>query len=228
MNLVKWRLPPIVSMNIRRHPPKSKTQAEKNRRLLLMDAKNETPGRRLRADARRNRKQLLDVARDLFADEGLDASLEEIARRAGVGIGTLYRHFPTRFDLVEAIYAEQMDALIALAQSLTETEEPGKAFFEWLRAEAEQMVTYRPLKIFLMDNPHGKEPSSIEWKERLLEAGGGLLKRAQRAGAVRRPITATEILHLVHGVIMAAEGWGDGDRHIDDLLAVVFDGLKAR
>lgn len=183
--------------------------------------------RPLRADARRNRKQLLEVAREVFAEEGLQASLEEIARRAKVGIGTLYRHFPTRYDLVEAMYAEKMEDLIALAGSLAETETPEEAFFSWLRAEADHMVTYRPLKIFLMDNPRGKEPSSHEWKKRLLEAGGRLLEGAQRAGAVRTTITATEVLHLVHGVIIAAESSGDGNGHVDDLLAVVLAGLKA-
>lgn len=192
-----------------------------------MDRKNNSPGRQLRSDARRNRKRLLEVAREIFAEEGPEASLEEIARCAGVGIGTLYRHFPTRFDLVEAMYAEQMEELISLATRLAQSEPPGEAFLTWLRAEAEHMVVYRPLKIFLMDNPRGKEPASLEWKERLFKATGSLLEAAQRVGAVRPKITAQEVLHLVHGVIIAAEGSNDARRHLDDLLSIVFAGLKA-
>jgi len=93
------------------------------------DNRQET--RPLRADARRNDKRLLDVAHKLFTEKGPEVPMEEIARRAKVGIGTLYRHFPTRSDLLEAVYLDQMEGLIARSATLAETLAPGEALFAW-------------------------------------------------------------------------------------------------
>ena len=162
----------------------------------------------------------------MLTTAGPEASLEEIAHRAGVGIGTLYRHFPTRYDLIEAMYSGRMEELIELADSLAETHSPGDALFEWLRAEARHMVSYRPLKIFLMNDQAGKKPTAVTWKERLREAGSRLLERAQQSGAVRKEIDTTQVLQLVHAVIIAADNGSPSS--VDGMLEVVIDGLRKR
>jgi AcrR family transcriptional regulator len=101
--------------------------------------------RHLRADAQRNRERLLAVAREVFAEKGVEAPLEEIARRAGVGIGTLYRHFPTRLDLVGAIYIDEVDALIRSADDLAVREDPIVALRGWLERFVDYVATKRGL-----------------------------------------------------------------------------------
>ena len=102
-----------------------------------------------RADAQRNYRRLVEVAAKFFTEKGPEAPMEEVARRARVGIGTLYRHFPTRYDLLETVYAEQIEALIGRAQELKDSLPPGPALFAWLQAEAEHMMSYRALKVCL-------------------------------------------------------------------------------
>lgn len=182
--------------------------------------------RPLRADAARNRQQLLDAGHEVLAADGPDAPLEAIARRAGVGIGTLYRHFPTRYDLIAEIYSGRIGELIALADRLRETEPPQEALFDWLRAEARHIVSYRPLKIFMMNDPDGRKPAGTDWKEKLHQAGALLLNRAQKAGTVRKDIDADRLLTLVHAVITAADS--DAPRSADEMLEVVIDGLRTR
>lgn len=192
----------------------------------MMKNKGSVPGRPLRADARQNRKDLLAAARELFASEGPEASLEEIARRAGVGIGTLYRNFPGRYELIQDMYSEQMQELVELADTLASSSTPGEALFEWLRAESRSIATCRPLKIFLMNDSGAKRPTAVNWKEKLAEVGGTLLKRAQKSGEVRNELSTHELLHLVHAVIIAADN--SGPDKVDELLEVVIDGLRSR
>src|SRR4051794_7332359 len=100
----------------------------------VSDAVSRAQGKPLRADARRNRERLVQVARTVFADRGSEASMEEIAKAADVGVGTLYRHFPRRIDLVEAVYRDDVDGLVALATELSETAEPWDGLVRWLQA----------------------------------------------------------------------------------------------
>ena len=179
--------------------------------------------RPLRADAQRNRQQLLDAAHEVLSEQGTEAPLEEIARRAGVGIGTLYRHFPTRYDLISAMYSGRMEELTALADSLARSRPPREALFDWLRAEAQHILTYRALKIFLMSDSNAKKPVGVNWKERLFETGGTLLARAQKAGGIRKEINAAQLLQLVHAVITA-----DDQKSAEQMLEVVIDGLRSR
>lgn len=202
------------------------TRAKKGYTLEGMNNRR-TPSRRpLRADAQRNRQLLLDAAHELLTTEGPDVPLEEIARRAGVGIGTLYRHFPTRYDLIAAMYAGRMGELIELAGRLSQAQPPRDALFEWLRAEARHMATYRPLKIFLMNDATAKKPAGVNWKEKLHEAGGALLERAQQAGTVRKEIDAAQLLKLVHAVITTADN--SDLESVDQMLEVVIDGLRSQ
>ena len=197
-------------------------------RFKAMEESGELDGRTLRADARKNRKNLLDVAREAFAEGGPEAPLEEIARRAGVGIGTLYRHFPSRIELIEAMYSEQIEGLIELAHRLSETKHSGEAFFSWLRAETETMISFRAIKVYLMSSDAQRRSAAHVWKDRLTEAAGLLLRNAQAAGAVRKGIDTAGVLSLVHGVITAAEASTEREKtRARQLLDVVIDGLKA-
>src|SRR5581483_3137064 len=112
--------------------------------MSAMDTSTKTR-RSMRADARQNYEKLLKAATDAFTEHGPDASLDDIARRAGVGIGTLYRHFPTRQDLVEAVFCDQMDALVVLAEELLEHPSPAEAFAIWLQAMLTQSRVCRSL-----------------------------------------------------------------------------------
>ena len=141
--------------------------------------------RRPRADAVRNRARIVETASQVFAARGADASLEEIARGAGVGIGTLYRHFPTRDDLVEAVFHDRIDELQALAEELLASDVPGEALAVWLHAQLEQAATCRGLaaEAMLTMLADRDEPSACESMRR---AGAALLARAQAAGQVAR------------------------------------------
>src|SRR5271157_692409 len=144
-----------------------------------------TENRPLRADAQKNYAHLLDVAHKVFMKKGPDASLEEIARTAEVGIGTLYRHFPTRTDLLQSVYAEQIEALIAQAYGLRDSLPPREALLSFLDAAAEHMMKYKALKACLISAGEGAARSHQQWAPRLREAVGALLAGAEKAGAVR-------------------------------------------
>jgi AcrR family transcriptional regulator len=173
----------------------------------------------MRADARRNYERLLACAHEAFTERGADASLEDIARRAGLGIGTLYRHFPTREALLGALLAERLRGLAAYAEGELDGQEPGEAVANWIRAVCEHGRTYRGIAIGVMSQV-------LEFDEACAEAqaaGDRLLDRAQRAGAVRPDVTRAHIVALVQGLVLATE---DEPELFDTLLSVVLDGLS--
>lgn len=178
--------------------------------------------RPLRADARRNYQRLLAAARTAFAQHGADASLDDIARRAGVGSGTLYRHFPTRQALLEAVYRDQVEELCSQARELLASPSPGDALATWLRAMASYATTKRGLSSLM--TPHPELLSSC--REALRRDGGALLDRAQRAGAVRSDTGLDDLFKLMHAISMATEQAPDGAEQADRLLGVVIDGLR--
>ena len=183
----------------------------------------ERAGRPMRADARRNYDHLVVAARKVFADQGGGASMEAIAKQAGVGVGTLYRHFPKRIDIVEAVYRDDVDVLVGSAErGLTELE-PWAALEAWLRA----YVDYgRSKRTFLNElheafekNPDLKPAS----RDRIWDACERVLRRAQEAGAARRDIDGADLMQLVSPMCMNSTLTADqGDR----LLAMVLDGLR--
>ena len=181
--------------------------------------------RPLRADARRNDTRLLDVAYKLFTEKGPDVPMEEIARRAKVGIGTLYRHFPTRIDLLEAVYLDQMEGLIARADVHKDSLPPGEALFAWLQDEAENMMNNRALKTCVISESPGRL-SRGNWKERLIGAGAALLEAAEREGAVRKGLDGNDLLRLVHAITVAAEKAPDPQAQARLLLRIMTDGLR--
>lgn len=178
---------------------------------------------RMRADARRSRAKLLDAATAAFAENGADAPLEDIARRAGVGIGTLYRHFPTRTDLQAAVFRNQVDAVCSTADSLIGAVSPEQAFAGSVRAIAGYLITKRGLSKALIDSL-GRDSELISaCSLRMRDTLDRLLDYAQRADAVRRDVSAQDVLRLVHGIVMATE---QAPQDTDRLLGLMLDGLR--
>jgi AcrR family transcriptional regulator len=189
---------------------------------ILEDA----PARRPRADAVRNRARYVETAAAVFAARGADASLEEIARGAGVGIGTLYRHFPTRDDLVAAVFHDRIDELEALADELLASDAPGDALATWLHAQLEQASTCRGLaaEAMLTMLAHTDAPSPCE---SMRQAGAALLARAQAAGDVRDGVDIDDLVRMVQAVTLAAEE-SDDPAAAERLFGFVLDGGRAR
>ena len=179
----------------------------------------------MRADARRNRELLLAAALEAFTERGADdTSLEEIARRAGVGIGTLYRHFPGRTALLEAVYTDQVAALCQRADELLATEPPGAALAAWMRELAEFSATKQNLTSALAADYDKDAPVFSACRDDLLAAAATLLTRAQQAGAVRPDVQALDLLRLSHGLAAATAGAADADQ-AERLLSLMLGGL---
>ncbi|WP_053662335.1 TetR/AcrR family transcriptional regulator [Streptomyces sp. MMG1121] len=171
-----------------------------------------------RKDAARNYDALLTAAREAFAEHGSDASLEDIARRAGVGIGTLYRNFPTRRDLFESVYADEVNALCTAAVEVADRE-PWQALTAWLDRFAGYMVTKRAVREALNDESEIFQSC----RESMYAAGGPLLERAQQAGAARADMDFGDLLRLVAGITATAF---DDDAQRDRVLAIALDGVR--
>lgn len=178
-----------------------------------------------RADARRNDAQILDAARVTFAERGADAALDDIARRAGVGIGTLYRHFPTRQALLEAVFGDRVELLCAEAHDLLVASSPGDALATWLRAVVGHITMYRGLAVVLMPILDKDTEPASSWHGVIRAAGTALLVRAQQSGAVRDDIGVADLLKLANGIAVATEQAPEGP---DRLLSLVMDGLWRR
>jgi len=182
------------------------------------------PQRPRRADAARNYDKLLAAAREAFTADGAGASLEDIARRAEVGIGTLYRNFPTRQALLEAVYIDEVDAICRAADDLDGLE-PWDAFVAWLRNFAEYATTKKALSAELMAYLDPAAPVFMHCRESILTAGAPLMEAAQRAGAVRSDAEFSDVVRMVGGIatIPNAE-----PGQVDRILTVALDGLRAR
>ena len=179
----------------------------------------------MRADARRNYQRLLAAAGAAFAERGADdVSLEEIARRAGVGIGTLYRHFPTRQALLEAVYRDQVDALDARAAELIQADSPAPALAEWVAALVTFGKAKRSLTTALLEVLDKDSELLSSCRDVLCGATDALLERAQQAGAVRADVRGSDVIRLAHGVSMAAD-IGQDPGQVGRMLALILDGL---
>ena len=183
--------------------------------------------RPMRADAQRNYTKLLDAASAAFLEHGADdVSLEEIARRAGVGIGTLYRHFPTRQALLEAVYRDQVELLEARAHELIEAESPGDALADWLRALMKFSSTKHTLISALLAT-HGKDSELLSSCGLVIRgAADALLARAQEAGVVRPDADSGDLIRLVHAVNIATQRGPADPGQADRMLALILDGLR--
>src|SRR5271155_259326 len=156
--------------------------------------------RRPRADAVRNRELVLEAAKSVFSAGGPDASLEAVARRAGVGIGTLYRHFPTREALFEAVYRREVEQLGALAGKLKDEAAPVDALRRWLRSNVELVATKKGMLAALAHAAHGSPELYADSFNRLTKAVGALLDRAVAADAIRTDISPEDLLRALVGM----------------------------
>jgi AcrR family transcriptional regulator len=184
-------------------------------------------GRPRRADARRNYEQLLEQARIAFAEFGVDASLDEIARRAGVASGTLYRHFPTRLDLIEAVLAEQIAELVERGRGLLTVEDEFDALSTWLRAVLMHGLTYRGLSAAVMNSALDRRNGLVStWHAELFEVGAALLARARQSGVVVADADEADVLKMVGAIAWAAQDTPDSSAQADRLLALLMNGLR--
>jgi AcrR family transcriptional regulator len=184
---------------------------------------DESGTRPLRADARRNYERIVDAARKVFADQGGGASMEAIAKQAGVGVGTLYRHFPKRIDVVEAVYRDDVDVLVGVANRGLAELDPWPALEAWLRA----YVDYGRAKRTFLNELHEAFEKNPDLKpasrERITAACDQVLRRAQEAGEARTDIDGADLMQLVSPMCMSGTLLSDQS---DRLLAMILDGLR--
>lgn len=180
-----------------------------------------------RADAQRNVEKLVATAREAFAAEGPNASLDDIARKAGVGSGTLYRHFPTRVALLEAVYRDGVQRLCEEGNRLLETDlPPDEALVSWLHGFVGYVAVKRGLAGPLT-SALGQDSGLFTECRTMLEATGGqLLKRAQAAGLIRSDVASHDILRLASAIAHAGEMSGEGAALSERLLGIAMDGLR--
>jgi AcrR family transcriptional regulator len=180
------------------------------------------PERTQRSDARRNRRRVVTAARKCMARDGLDAGIEEIARTAGVGVGTVYRHFPTKDDLVEALANERFERLREIALEALEKDDPGAAFDEFIRAAGLIQAEDRALSEVLVSRPETMRAAAE--RVGMLELTNEVLKRAQKAGAIRTDAEARDIPMVMCAMAGTFQNpFADNDRYI----GIVLDGLRA-
>jgi AcrR family transcriptional regulator len=182
----------------------------------------------LRADAQRNVERLILAAREAFAAHGAGASLDDIARQAGVGSGTLYRHFPTRLSLMEAVYRDGVERLCATGDQLLESEPAADVLADWLRA----FVTYVSQKRGLagaLNSGLGKDADLFAGCNAMIaETGGALMARAQEAGVLRRDVELMDLLRLTGAIAHAGETSPEGSVLSERLLQLAMDGMRPR
>ncbi|GAA2985889.1 helix-turn-helix domain-containing protein [Streptosporangium longisporum] len=182
------------------------------------------PGRPRRADAARNRGALLTAARELFDEYGPEVALDEVARRAGVGNATLYRHFPTRGDLLVAVYAEEVTALCEQGAALLGDPSPGGALLTWLDGFVVHIATKRALALTATEGGDERRTELFgRWHESMRSTARGLLLRAQQAGAVRADLAVADMLALASATAVAAADAPDARR----LLRILHHGFAA-
>lgn len=187
-------------------------------------AEGSRPAEHLRADARQNHARLIAAATQTFAEKGADAPLEEIARRAGVGIGTLYRHFPTRLDLQAAVFRTQVSAVCGKGDELLQTDSPEQAFATWMRSLAAYLITKRGLSKALIEAVGAESELITSCWMAMRETTERLLANGQQAGVIRSDVTATDVVRLIHGVAVSTEKQPD---RAELLLSITLDGLRS-
>jgi AcrR family transcriptional regulator len=208
--------------NIRREPPFSSGTRTVTSDMGEQSTKTK---RQPRTDAVRNRERVLEAAKMVFSAGGADASLEAVARHAGVGIGTLYRHFPTREALFEAVYRREVEQLTDLAEHLKSNPDPVEALRHWLRSNVEFVATKKGMSAALaLAVNSGSELTACSF-ERLTKAVGALLDRAVEAGEIRADISPEDLLRALVGMCYLHDqpGW---QVSVLRLLDVFVDGLR--
>jgi AcrR family transcriptional regulator len=192
----------------------------------VADNSAERAPRRLRADAVRNIDSLLEAAKSVFATSGVDAPAKEIADLAGVGVGTLYRHFPQRSDLVKAVFERGVDRCAEAAAELAAANDPATALALWLHRYTQFLATKRGLAAALHSGDPAFDALPGYFSGRLEPALGALLEAAAAAGEIRADISPRELLHAVATLCMP--GPGDGVAYSQRMVALLIDGLRYR
>ncbi|WP_416799255.1 TetR/AcrR family transcriptional regulator [Ciceribacter azotifigens] len=183
--------------------------------------------RRLRADSIRNRERLLEAATEIFSAGGQHASLEAVARRAGVGIGTLYRHFPTRDSLFEAVYRHEVDLLADLAEQLAAETDPVDALKRWLQANVRLAATKKGMIQALQLAAAGSSELKAYSSERMVGAIRLLLGRAVSAGKVRDDVLPEDLFRTLIGIFYS-QGPGDWQPTALRMVDIFVDGMRKR
>jgi AcrR family transcriptional regulator len=186
-----------------------------------------TLARKPRADAIRNRERVLEAAKAVFSAGGAEASLEAVAKQAGVGIGTLYRHFPTREALYEAVYRREVEQLGELAESLRKDAKPVDALRRWLASNIEFVATKKGMAAALALAAHGSPELHSFSFDRLTKAIGMLLERGIAAGEIRSDVSSEDLLRALVGMcyLHDQQGW---QATVLRLMDVFVDGLRVR
>jgi AcrR family transcriptional regulator len=183
-----------------------------------------TDERPMRADARRNRERLMSAALEAYSEHGEKASMDEIAKRAGVGPGTLYRHFPTREALLADVYRDGVDGIVARAQELAGVGEPMASLRTFLHEQLDWHQQRHGLGVAVKTMLTSDSEVLSHCRSALYGSLGALLRRAQDAGAVRTDVDAPQVLRLVHGITLGSSA-APAEAHV--LLDIVIDGLRA-
>ncbi|GGS83599.1 TetR/AcrR family transcriptional regulator [Nonomuraea spiralis] len=182
------------------------------------------PRRARRTDAARNARLLLSAAKELFAEHGPGVALDDVARRAGLGNATLYRHFPTRTDLIVAVYADEVTVLCDLGARLLDEPSPGEALFTWLDAFVAHISDKRALALAGTDTSQERRAELFrQWHDSMRSTADKLLMRAQRAGEVRTDLTLDHLLALTNATAIAGADANEA-RHLLHLLHHGFTG----
>ncbi len=182
--------------------------------------------RRVRADAQRNIGAVVDAAKAVFTESGVDAPVREIATRAGVGVGTLYRHFPQRSDLVVAVFRHEIDACTDAAATLAAEREPLDALAKWLHAYVGLIATKRGLAAALHSGDPAFDALPGYFEQRMLPALQGLLNAASAAGEVRDDIDAGDLLTAIANLCLPVDAERTG--HALRMVGLLIDGLRYR
>jgi AcrR family transcriptional regulator len=184
--------------------------------------------RPLRRDAERNRQRILEAAAELFAARGLEITLDDIARHAGLGVGTVYRRFPNKEQLIDALFEQRINDVGTAVEEALAVEDPWDAVVQFFERSAEQQASDRGLKEVLLGTAHGRD-RVVHARERIAPLVTKLIERAQAAGAVRPDLSPQDVplIHMMLGAVV------DASRDIDPelwrrYLALVLDGLRAR
>jgi AcrR family transcriptional regulator len=176
-----------------------------------------------RADAERNRDKILAVARAAFAEPGAEVSMAEISRRAGLGMATLYRNFPGRRELLEALYTEEVDAICKTAET-PGGQTPGASLISWLRQLFAFFASKRHIASELLKHTDSGDPVFGGGRARVIAAGKPLLAAAQQTGEIRDALAIEQILDLIHAIATI-----DGDAsYVEQILETTLDGLRHR
>ncbi len=187
-----------------------------------------TPAQRaMRADAQRNYASLLKTARAAVSERGADISLEDIARSAGVAIGTLYRHFPTRQDLLEAVFLDETDELRVRAEALASAPVPLDALITWLRLQMDFAARGRSMGAAVMAAKHVPGTNIYAANRAMFQAGEVLFLRAQEAGQIRTDVHLLDVIRLVYGIVMVNVHASDADG-ANRMFDLVIDGISTK